>query len=585
MRRQVIAWILAHLLILGVASLVFLIDAPVPAGATALVAALRESRPVTLPEDWHQTAPELTRTRYVLQHTLPVAPESAWALLLPSVRMNAAVIVNGVALAPRGRLEPPVSRLWTQALLFSIPAALLVAGDNRLEIILAAEPRGTGYLAAPLLGPYTALQPVARRLNFLRHTLVQIVVTAMFAISGVMGLIWWLRRAWGVHNLNFVIVDPPFATRLWDALAYFTLGLFLVATTWFIHRYLGVTRPRIERSAAAFVGIVGAGLFVLPEPLLHKVGIYLWNPAVLVLGTYLNLYIAVAAWRQRGAALHVLASSGHVMVLYGAHDALIASGLASWRYGYTLHYAAAYSLVVFSVLLARRFVATLEDAEALNRELDRRVTAKSAELAQQHDEIRRLERQHAVAAERERIARDIHDSVGGQLVGLLARTAGVPLVPGPIQSTVRQVLADLRLIVDALDIGEGDLATAFATFRHRAEGRLRGSGITLHWQPADLPTLPHFGPHEILDVLRMLEEALGNALRHAQATQIALGAVCTDDGIELYVADNGQGFAPDHRQGHGLANLAARAARIGARVSIDARAPGSCVRIVIPTDD
>ena len=96
---------------------------------------------------------------------------------------------------------------------------------------------------------------------------------------------------------------------------------------------------------------------------------------------------------------------------------------------------------------------------------------------------------------------------------------------------------------------------------------LHDTGITLLWEVADVPALDWLDPKSALHILRILQEALTNAIKHANATEIRVATAAQGEHVRVTIADNGQGFAANSTQrlpGKGLANQTRRAEAIGA---------------------
>jgi len=91
-------------------------------------------------------------------------------------------------------------------------------------------------------------------------------------------------------------------------------------------------------------------------------------------------------------------------------------------------------------------------------------------------------------------------------------------------------------------------------------------------------------PGQSLDVLRFVQEALTNVLKHSGATQVHVDVQCAGATLEVEIRDDGRGFDPSsHPAGAGLASLASRARRLNAKLVVDA-APGcgACLRMDVP---
>ena len=94
----------------------------------------------------------------------------------------------------------------------------------------------------------------------------------------------------------------------------------------------------------------------------------------------------------------------------------------------------------------------------------------------------------------------------------------------------------------------------------------------------DLPTLPADDEESLL---RIVDEALSNVLRHAGATALEVMLRREADRVRLSIADNGRGIASDSASGMGLSNMRARAELLpGGRFEIDAR-PGQGTRVAV----
>jgi signal transduction histidine kinase len=144
---------------------------------------------------------------------------------------------------------------------------------------------------------------------------------------------------------------------------------------------------------------------------------------------------------------------------------------------------------------------------------------------------------------------------------------------------VHGALDDMRLMVDSLDPVDDDLNVVLAMYRDRIAPRLRSAGVDLQWNVDLLPPLPGLSPARVLNVLRLLQEAVTNAVRHGRARRIEVDAVDRDGTVTIEVADDGCGFDPGRAvRGRGLRNMAHRAREVGADFGIDSR-PGAGTRV------
>jgi two-component system sensor histidine kinase DesK len=196
-----------------------------------------------------------------------------------------------------------------------------------------------------------------------------------------------------------------------------------------------------------------------------------------------------------------------------------------------------------------------------------RIEAQNRELATSREEVRRL----ATAAERERIARDLHDVLGHTLtvVAVKADLAGKLLdrdvaaarrEVDDIRDTARSALADLRAAVT------GMRSTTLAAELAGARAALSSAGLQ-HDVRVSAGALPPPVENALAYVLR---EAVTNVVRHADASRVTIDLARDGAEARLEVRDDGRG-SPS-AEGNGIAGMRLRLAPLGGRLEIDGRA-------------
>jgi signal transduction histidine kinase len=124
-----------------------------------------------------------------------------------------------------------------------------------------------------------------------------------------------------------------------------------------------------------------------------------------------------------------------------------------------------------------------------------------------------------------------------------------------------------------------------ATFRFRLTPRLESAGIRLQWDIQNIPALEWLDPRNGLHILRILQEAFANIIKHTHATQIRVTTSYDAQHVKVTVSDNGQGFPMDQKAGSnskGLNNQLRRAASIGAKIHWASSEAGTCLTLVLP---
>ncbi len=265
-------------------------------------------------------------------------------------------------------------------------------------------------------------------------------------------------------------------------------------------------------------------------------------------------------------------------------------------------------MVLVDGLLVRRALAPFERLREGMRRMDpvhpgerlemRRAGGEMAELAQGFNEMAdRLEAERRVStraaldareAERRMVARELHDQVGQTLTALLARlqrtTRDAPdeLLPelAEAQEIARASLEDVRRVVTRLrpdtleDLG---LVSALRALSRRMSHQ---TGLPIEHELD--PGLPALDPQAELVVYRIAQEAITNAVRHADASRVELRLGCHDEGVTLLVADDGRGLGQAN-DASGIRGMRERALLVGGRLQISERPAGGVeVRLDVP---
>jgi signal transduction histidine kinase len=197
-------------------------------------------------------------------------------------------------------------------------------------------------------------------------------------------------------------------------------------------------------------------------------------------------------------------------------------------------------------------------------------------------------------AERVRIARELHDSISQELFSVSLVAAGIRKALGPgaplraeaesmersLARTMREMRA-LLLELRPVELEDAGLAEALGQLCRAYEVRL-GIPFTTSLDPVPLDA-----PAEHA-VLRVVQEAVGNAVRHGEPSSIEVRLAAADGRVEATVRDDGRGFDPHTvggRHGLGLDLMRERLREVGGSVEVDS-APngGTTVRVTLPAD-
>lgn len=262
----------------------------------------------------------------------------------------------------------------------------------------------------------------------------------------------------------------------------------------------------------------------------------------------------------------------------GLGDGLLA--LSVYSGGYLLFGVVVYSLAQ-ALLAQQQNARLLAELQAKNRQLE--------EYAHQVETL-------AAVEERNRLAREVHDTLGHRLTAsavqleaiqrLAASDPGrVAEMAGNVRQQVREALQELRQTVGRLrEPLEIELSLPQA-LRRLVSSFEEASGMPIHLHVPDA-TCP-VSPAQRLALYRTAQEGLTNIQRHAGASQAWLRLECQPGQVTLLVEDDGRGFeALNNGAGFGLRGLQERAGQLGGEVELGARAGGgSVLRVTLPVKE
>lgn len=245
----------------------------------------------------------------------------------------------------------------------------------------------------------------------------------------------------------------------------------------------------------------------------------------------------------------------------------------------------------------------IRNVETRSRNLEMQVEQRTTELQQEitqriqvEEALRNSEMEKAVAAERSRLARELHDSVTQSLYSLtlfteaarhMAEEAGnesIEQYVGQIGTIGLQALKEMRLLVFELRPTELEKEGLVSAIRKRLEAVEGRAGVDARVVVDDITKLPGNIEQEFF---RIAQEALNNALKHAAAASVIVNLRQENGSIVMKIVDDGVGFDPQSlpdRGGMGLKNIHERAERLGGAVDIRSN-PGEGTRIKVTIKD
>ena len=556
--------------------------------------------PVRLPHAWSDFEPG-RRMEGWYRFTVPELDTQGdrLGIYLPRFILNAAVHLDGHWVGQCGRFHEPLARCWNQPMLLELPEPFSASHGATLHVRLAGYPPFSR-LEPVRVGPASELAPEHQRRTLLQVGLSRAGTAAGLMMVLFMFALWVATRdpvygsfalavaTWNVNMLNAFLVEPDIPHWLFEWSIHVAIDASAVCTVFFVHRYFGLRHRRRERALIAFA-CVSAGATALSIPgHFHWVVLVLHSASVLLV-VYMSA-IAAAALRGLGWADRV-PWFGFLGVVMGvaAMDLLAQAEIRDFTSTRYFPYMIPAMTIFVGTSLTFRFLRQFARARNMNVELEQRVREKHSELEANFVRLRELEDARVLLAERERIMREVHDGLGGQLVSTLAMVESGDVSSEDIAHAIRGSLDDMYLVIDSLDPDVDEISTLLGMVRGRLEPRLLRHGLRFEWDVTDLPKIPRLGSHELLHVLRIVQEAITNILKHASARIVRVSTSVREGpaggpSVDIEIADDGVGLASDGAPGRGLGNMRDRAAAIDARLTFSAAEPGTRVRLCIPVD-
>lgn len=210
---------------------------------------------------------------------------------------------------------------------------------------------------------------------------------------------------------------------------------------------------------------------------------------------------------------------------------------------------------------------------------------REAELNESNKRLREIEQRQTLSQERQRLMRDMHDGLGSTLVSALRVVEHGRMDESEVAQVLKGCIDDLKLAIDSMETADADLLLLLATLRFRLEPRLESTGIALVWDVQEAPPMDWLDPKNALHILRILQEAFTNIIKHTQATEIRVATRIEDGYVVVIIEDNGQGFDFDgaiKRGGKGLSNQQRRAEAISGKVQWKSSVAGTQFSICLP---
>ena len=195
-----------------------------------------------------------------------------------------------------------------------------------------------------------------------------------------------------------------------------------------------------------------------------------------------------------------------------------------------------------------------------------------------------LEKQQALQAERNRIAAEMHDDLGGGLTTIkfvsqrAMRNLGDTKETALLQKIVNQsdqLVGNMSEIIWAMNSKFDNLDSTVAYIRRYAMEFLKNHEIQLSFDSSGVKSDHILSSSERRNLLLVVKEALNNIVKHAEASQVKIEIASVADQISILVADDGVGITDTNVLGNGLENMNDRMESIGGTFNIAEQEKGT----------
>lgn len=518
---------------------------------------------VELPHSWTPVRDGLSVGIYRLE--VPRPKPGAYGLILNRLALDGRVKVDGRIIIDHIDTERPSRwRYWPLVGQFNVDE------DRRdlmvIDIAARAHSELKNGLGGVKIGPLAEIEAEYRsRLEVEVLLIGALAFAAIFAgiiglsigdqrntTSRILVITSWLSIVGGLRCLHNLVIDLPLPILVWQRLGLWLLALAGILAIQVVATYLKSDRPT---RTPLFTSIaVVTLLFVTPASVFDsKIIINLiFTTITLVAAAFLIRLITHLRKRSDPVGIAIL-SVFAVALTTGAHDLFVHLGSA-----------------------------TLSDQYLQTWTLPAALALAVAALVKRASDQREIERQlQQATVRREEMLRDLHDRIGSRLVALSFHAQQVSQ-DDALVNEIKSLIQEVRLIHGAVAAEATSLDSLLADFRH-LYSRIGGGRLPINWEISELTKPLRLEADQAIAVLRIVEEAIANIIKHANAERITFRLMGSDKHslATLDIIDNGTG---DFRPGEsgGLENMRLRAARAGLVLELLRLDDGKTVRIRFP---
>ncbi len=523
------------------------------------------------------------------------------ALFIPAIEPNARVFLRDLEIYSTHTSEAKnfldsVNTL--QPHLIKLPSPLFQNNAKSVDIKILGRPGESVGMSNIWYGSYDDLLQNYRWQYYVKW-IGSLVMVVVYLLTGVAAFLFWrsdrtyLSPAWfsgycltasAAMFMGLASYSPIYSWPLYLHIAIFIVGLSAIFLVQFVLEKINTRSRRTDIALICIAGLfVLSGLVMYESRLPFRYALFV-DVVCLLMGTYAVFMLLIKTIRQPDVLNWVLLGGVTLSFLLGLHSVAVGWWPDFYAESYSMQFTPLPLTITMGWVVIRRYARMRLRTEALNKRLQRRVSRREQELKEAFSKLSVLQREETINEERQRVMRDIHDGLGTQLISTLKLARNGKLTSHEMQGALQQCVDELRFSIESLKPTANELNTVLANYRYQLQPRLQALGIQLDWANQDMPANA-FSPSEILQIIRILNEAIANTLKHASATLISITGTHSKNNLyTLKICDNGLGFEVENQSGgEGINSMQQRANKIGALLRLNSSSSGTCIDLVVKT--
>ena len=336
--------------------------------------------------------------------------------------------------------------------------------------------------------------------------------------------------------------------------------------------------------------LVFAVVFFVPPVLMYfglfdfvKYNIYFAMPILISGLLALSLWSIISYLRFMQSDVGFWALSSTVMLAAIFHDLLFRLAVLNVA-GVTAILSSSVFIVILSLTFIQLILKAKSEIDISNQVLKNALIEKTKELKSEFEISARLINETTATAEQARLTRELHDGVltyMGMINALSEKTSDPTLQK--INQLARYVVNEIRVILNARPVDQDSLVIALGALREQMVDPLQNMGVEVEWSNIALLNYGAIDPKALMNIIRIVQEAIHNGVTRAECTHLSVMAQRLDDKFKIVITNaGGTPFSEKAPRGQGITNMMERAALIGGELVINPTDCGAVVTLSMP---